>query len=325
MIPTIYNGEHLLNPKLMDFDRSVEIHVTRFLRNSNPQYKLLQYNHNNDNKCLIADSNYVNTSPSFKVYIDSSEPKVCVMKEIESDIILFSSFYDLILTSNENLLKILPNSKLFLYGTTWLNKHIGDRTYLGYIDDNFDGFSITKDNNISFLITNKSQQAANKIEGYQLRQDIWQLKENINKNTLFYYSNIHLQWRLPTKHDGNLPNDDKLELFKSKFSVIIENSKEKNYFSEKLIDCLLTKTIPIYWGCPNIGDYFDIDGFIIFQDKNDFLNKINSIDLESYYLAKQVVIENNFNKSKKYAINYSKRLETTIKKYLTANILESII
>ena len=121
MIPTIYNGEHLLNPKLMDFDRAVEIHVTRFLRNGNPQY-ILRNNSNIIDNTLFVDSNYFHNSSSFKVYIDSSEPKVCCMKEIESDIIFFSSFYDLILTSNENLLKILPNSKLFLYGTTWLNK-----------------------------------------------------------------------------------------------------------------------------------------------------------------------------------------------------------
>jgi hypothetical protein len=315
MIPKIYNAEHLFNPELMDFDRSVEIHVTRFLKNNNPQHILKNYSNSIDNTFII-DAEYPNTSPSFKVYVDSSEPKVCYMKEIDNDIILFSSFYDLILTSNQDLLKLLPNSKLFLYGTTWLNKHLGDTTYLGYIDDNFDGFSILKDNTISFLITNKSQRALEMVEGYRLRKKIWNLKQNINMKTLFYYSNTHLQWKLHDEHDGILPNDDKMELFKSKFSIIIENSQEKNYFSEKLIDCLITKTVPIYWGCPNIGDYFDLDGFIIFENENDFLNKINSIDLKSYYLDKQVVIEHNFNEAKKYAINYSKRLETIIKENL---------
>ena len=315
MTPKIYNATYLFNSELMDFDRSVEIHVTRFLRNNNPQYILKKYSNSIDTTFII-DAEYPNTSPSFKVYVDSNEPKVCYMKEIDSDIILFSSFYDLILTSNEHLLKILSNAKLFLYGTTWLNKHIGDPTYLGYIDNNFEGFSITKTNNISFLITNKSPQALQIVEGYALRKKIWYLKNNINNLTLFYYSKEYLDYKPEIDHDGILPNDDKMELFKSKFSIIIENSQEKNYFSEKLIDCLLTKTIPIYWGCPNICDYFDTTGFIIFEDENDFLNKINSIDLNTYYLNKQIVIENNFNEAKKYAINYSKRLEIEIKKYL---------
>ena len=39
------------------------------------------------------------------------------------------------------------------------------------------------------------------------------------------------------------------------FSITIENSKSKNYFTEKILDCFACGTIPIYWGCPNIGDY----------------------------------------------------------------------
>jgi hypothetical protein len=31
------------------------------------------------------------------------------------------------------------------------------------------------------------------------------------------------------------------------------------------MDCLLTKTILIYWGCPNISEYFDTTGWIILE------------------------------------------------------------
>ena len=46
------------------------------------------------------------------------------------------------------------------------------------------------------------------------------------------------------------------------FSIVIENTKKDYYFSEKLIDCFVTGTIPIYWGCPSIGDFFDERGDI---------------------------------------------------------------
>jgi hypothetical protein len=46
------------------------------------------------------------------------------------------------------------------------------------------------------------------------------------------------------------------------FSVAIENSRENNYITEKFYDCLLTDTIPIYCGAPNISDYFDPRGYI---------------------------------------------------------------
>jgi len=39
------------------------------------------------------------------------------------------------------------------------------------------------------------------------------------------------------------------------FSIAIENCIEENYFTEKITDCVLTDTTPIYFGCPNIHNY----------------------------------------------------------------------
>ena len=62
-----------------------------------------------------------------------------------------------------------------------------------------------------------------------------------------------------------------------RFSIVIENCKRDYWFTEKLIDCLRTGTIPIYWGCPSIGDFFDIRGFILFDDINDLENILNNL------------------------------------------------
>jgi hypothetical protein len=52
--------------------------------------------------------------------------------------------------------------------------------------------------------------------------------------------------------------DSKLEGLKDyQFSIAIENTQENGYFTEKLSDCILTDTTPIYIGCPNIEDYFN--------------------------------------------------------------------
>ena len=40
------------------------------------------------------------------------------------------------------------------------------------------------------------------------------------------------------------------------YSVVIECTTDKNYFSEKIIDCFATMTIPIWYGCDNIGELF---------------------------------------------------------------------
>lgn len=45
-------------------------------------------------------------------------------------------------------------------------------------------------------------------------------------------------------------------LYGYRYSLAFENSRHENYFSEKLTDCFLCWSKPIYWGCPNILDYF---------------------------------------------------------------------
>ncbi|MEM9342634.1 MAG: GNAT family N-acetyltransferase [Pseudomonadota bacterium] len=47
------------------------------------------------------------------------------------------------------------------------------------------------------------------------------------------------------------------------FSVIIENSQEPGYITEKLLDACLCRTIPLYWGAPDVGDYLDPSGMVI--------------------------------------------------------------
>ena len=40
------------------------------------------------------------------------------------------------------------------------------------------------------------------------------------------------------------------------FSIAIENSYIPNYITEKLTDCFVTLTIPLYSGCPNVENYY---------------------------------------------------------------------
>lgn len=50
------------------------------------------------------------------------------------------------------------------------------------------------------------------------------------------------------------------------FSVAIENDKYDTYFTEKILDCFATGTIPIYYGTEKIAEHFNIDGIIKIED-----------------------------------------------------------
>jgi len=47
-----------------------------------------------------------------------------------------------------------------------------------------------------------------------------------------------------------------------RFSFALENSREEDYWTEKLVDCFLSRTIPLYDGAPNLAQYFPEGSYI---------------------------------------------------------------
>ena len=126
-------------------------------------------------------------------------------------------------------------------------------------------------------------------QGYHIRHLIWNNQDKIDAQLRFYSST-----RFPISGAPVLPEDNKIHLFNSMYSVVVESSSELNYFTEKLIDCLITKTIPIYWGCPNISEFFDTSYWI---NTEDILNKEYT---EQYYNANLNKINTNYETAKQY-------------------------
>lgn len=116
--------------------------------------------------------------------------------------------------------------------------------------------------------------------------------------------------------NGYNPIENKITALQDyRFSIIIENEKIDNWFTEKIIDCLMTGTIPVYWGCPNIGDYFDTRGFVIINSIDELISKKN-IFKETTYSEMLPYIKINFELAKKY-IDFWLRIEEEINKKLT--------
>ena len=58
---------------------------------------------------------------------------------------------------------------------------------------------------------------------------------------------------LPDKWDGLQPY---------RYSIALENSIERHYWTEKLSDCFLAGTVPLYAGAPNLAEYFPEAAFV---------------------------------------------------------------
>lgn len=68
------------------------------------------------------------------------------------------------------------------------------------------------------------------------------------------------------------------------YSIAIENGQYETYYTEKLLDCFATGTIPIYLGAPDIGNHFNSDGIITLTDDFD-ISMLNREDYDSRYSA----------------------------------------
>lgn len=139
---------------------------------------------------------------------------------------------------------------------------------------------------------------------HRMRHRLYDLIKN-NTNIDFYGSGC----------GQKLPRDQKVLAFKDyKFTIVIENSEEDNYFTEKVIDPLLCGTVPIYIGSPKIGDIFNMDGIIKVRDVDDIITKLNSFNDDLYY-SMLPAINDNFLRAKNYM-----HPELLIQKHILANI-----
>ena len=86
------------------------------------------------------------------------------------------------------------------------------------------------------------------------------------------------------------------------FHIAMENQRRDLHFSEKLINPIMTGTIPIYWGMPSIGDYFDTRGMIIMNDIEEFPNIYASLG-QDLYNEKLPYAKENFETAKKYILS----------------------
>ena len=148
--------------------------------------------------------------------------------------------------------------------------------------------------------------------GHLVRTSYYNRQDEIKIPKRFYISSR-------SKLDGNFHNnpylgaaaDDKMKLFSTMFHLCIENSVEPNYFTEKIIDCVRCKTIPIYYGCPNIQDFLDIKGIIrIDEDVSKGIDLINKLT-PGLYDELLPTVEENYILAEKF-INFPKRLKEFI-------------
>ncbi|EDQ35691.2 Glycosyltransferase family 10 (fucosyltransferase) [Hoeflea phototrophica DFL-43] len=174
-----------------------------------------------------------------------------------------------VLSCNPRLLARLPNGERYLFGSTWVPE---------YRD-----LSIEKTSMISLIASGKTY-----YPGHKLRHQVvaWIREKGVDAEIL---------------GRGYAPFDQKSDgLAPYRYSVIIENVREPGYFTEKLIDCLLCETVPIYWGAQDIDQIFEPGGMLICDSLEDIKTAIGTTS-EADYRARLEFVAKNKEKAASYA------------------------
>jgi len=208
--------------------------------------------------------------------------KILMVKELEEiskfkkTVLENQHMFDAILTYEEDILKNCKHSYFMPFGTTWINNYT-------FPEKKFQVSNITGHKEMTY--------------GHLLRKRVHYKQTKIKVPIDFYISKF---LGVENFNNNKILGELKDPLFDSQFHICIENSRQKNCFTEKLMDCFVTKTIPIYWGCPNIEDFFDTSSIIIVDDFNDIIDCCNNLTPETYQKLLPGV-EKNFELSKKYS------------------------
>lgn len=200
--------------------------------------------------------------------------------------------FDYILTHNKEILENCPNAHLFEFASTWIKNYT-------FPEKKFE---------VSTIVGGKTL-----APGHFLRQKLWYKENKITIPKKFFLSG-NMSGSLQNYNNNPILGSSKSPLFDSQFHIVIENTKRDYWFTEKLIDCIQTKSVPIYWGCPSIGNYFNLKGMFIVDSIDEIISICNKLTSETYNEMYEF-IEDNYKKSNEFT-DIANRLKNKIEKLI---------
>lgn len=219
-----------------------------------------------------------NSSGSIPVYVDEFILKVerkgiALLVEPRS---IYPRVYDFVkekydefsyvFTHDEELLTQIPNAKLLLYGTYSVEPQ-------------------EKSKAVSMICSNKDL-----CEGHRARRMV----ANSLRDKIATFGEF----------DGGEWVSDLGTIYRPyRFNVAMENYRGGYYFTEKVCNCFASKAIPIYYGSPHIGEYFNADGIIQATTPEEVIRLTEELlknDIEAEYDKRRDAIIENFRRVKKF-------------------------
>jgi hypothetical protein len=171
--------------------------------------------------------------------------------------------FNYVLTYDKQLLSLDKRFLIYPYGTSWVHNFTDEK-------------QLTKEKHISIIASTK-----NTTVGHRLRHEVIQKFDMLNHPYIDVFGSGYN--KIVNKKDA---------LEKYEFSIVIENSIQDTYFTEKLIDCFATKTVPIYYGTPDVNHYFNKNGILFFSTVDELETILQTLTNHSYDGMKYAIEDN---------------------------------
>lgn len=191
----------------------------------------------------------------------------------------FENEFNYVFTFDEEILDKIANSKLVPFGAGFNYGEISPDNYK------------YKDKNISILASNKHSARLHVIRQetarYCLRNKLADTFGNFKGG-----DGVYVPIELPFK--------------RYRYSIVIENYLSAYYFTEKIFNCFISQTIPVYLGASRIHEFFNPDGIITLSldDINHNLEKVLTQCTPEEYERRLPAVLDNYERAKEFANIY---------------------
>jgi hypothetical protein len=283
--PEIYNesGEKLKTIFLSD--EHYQQYPYFFVLGRYPRYIFWdRYNHGLKNHFYTHDrilSTIGKPQKKFALFIESETITPHFYKLFDKKPSLAKEF-DLVFTNSDKLLNNLENSAFFPGGGVYY----GTKTHGGELKDNQYQF---KTKNISIV---SSFRTMCRLHEFRLE-------------AARYYKNNNLADTFGTFDGGSWAKADSY-LRDYRYSIVIENNISSYWFTEKILNCFASMTVPIYIGATKISEYFNSEGIIQIKAVSQNEVSLKALDDavkscgERDYNSRISAITDNYNRVREY-------------------------
>lgn len=255
----------------------------------------------------------ISSSKKIEIVIDYLLPEV-IVHPVPEDTIRFvvtiqpeGNFNDLIRENQRNFnylltfipeLLVLPKARFFIGLTPFCRPNPSTEKIFG----------------VSCVMSGR-----NCLPGHKIRHELWRRRDEITIPKYFYVG--QRTWMPGVDYSKEMVisanKTDKEIAMKTMYHICIDSFDYNNSFSEKLIDPLINKVVPIYWGAKNINEFFEIHSIGQILGVDYLIETCNNLTPEKYYYL-MPWIDKNYYTALQY-IDYGKQLQRMIQQIIDEN------